>query len=405
MTGLRSAVLAAAVVLTAAVVPAASTAAATPQAVALSARVNARFATADHAGADPLVASRPAAGTWELFDLVPVDPGGWVALRSRANGKYVTAENAGASPLVANRTGVGSWEQFQLQARPDGAVSIFARANNRYVTADNAGSSPLVANRTAVGGWEEFDVTTEGGQPAAGAPFTRPTALVQALDDGGRLDVLPLGDSWTGGNNTDGWSGCGAYTTGSDAWRQYAAGRLVAALPQASYEGAWQRGCHGNTWNSGFGGRRLADGLADDTYRQWLTGLQPNNAPPDVVIMALGINDFWHDNIDAATALDRVDELAGKVLTFDWRIRLIVVDVPPIAVPPDGQAQIAAYNAAMPSRLAHLGYRVGFASWSSAWTPANTVDGGFHPNDAGNQQIAAAIMDSAAWNDWYGVQP
>lgn len=35
-----------------------------------------------------------------------------MALHARVNGRYVTAENAGAAPLIANRTAVGSWERF-----------------------------------------------------------------------------------------------------------------------------------------------------------------------------------------------------------------------------------------------------------------------------------------------------
>lgn len=51
---------------------------------------------------------------WERFDLI--DQGaGKVALRARADNRYVTADNAGSSPLIANRSAIGRWSRFDLQ--------------------------------------------------------------------------------------------------------------------------------------------------------------------------------------------------------------------------------------------------------------------------------------------------
>ncbi|MCW2882635.1 MAG: carbohydrate binding family 6, partial [Sphaerisporangium sp.] len=83
---------------------------------------------------------------------------GNIALKARSNGQYVTAENAGAQPLIANRTAVGGWETFQLIKNPDGTVSLKAQANGKYVCADGGGAQPLIANRTAIGPWESFDL-------------------------------------------------------------------------------------------------------------------------------------------------------------------------------------------------------------------------------------------------------
>jgi hypothetical protein len=128
--------------------------------VNLRARANSQYVCADDAGADPLIANRASAGTWESFDLVDAGNGN-VALRAHANGRYVTAENAGAGALIANRTTVGTWESFQLVRNGNGTVSLKAQANGRYVTAENAGADPLIANRTTVGTWEQFDLVTD----------------------------------------------------------------------------------------------------------------------------------------------------------------------------------------------------------------------------------------------------
>jgi GH25 family lysozyme M1 (1,4-beta-N-acetylmuramidase) len=128
-----------------------------PLVVTLHAHANGEFVTADSAGAKPLIANRWSIGTWEQFDVIPLDTGN-VALRSHGNGHFVTAENGGALPLIANRMAIGGWEQFQKISNSDGSYSFKALANGKYVTAESAGASALIANRTGIGGWEEFDL-------------------------------------------------------------------------------------------------------------------------------------------------------------------------------------------------------------------------------------------------------
>ena len=67
-------------------------------------------------------------------------------------------ENAGANPLIANRASAGSWETFTLVRNSDGTVSLRATVNNKYVVAENGGAAALIANRDAIGPWEKFDL-------------------------------------------------------------------------------------------------------------------------------------------------------------------------------------------------------------------------------------------------------
>src|SRR5947209_2875275 len=106
-----------------------------PTVVSLLAHADGRFVTADAGGGLPLIANRPAIGTWEQFDEVPAG-NGYIGLRSHANGRYVSADAGGAAPLVANRTALGDWEKFRLTGNADGSVSLTAVANGRHVTAD-----------------------------------------------------------------------------------------------------------------------------------------------------------------------------------------------------------------------------------------------------------------------------
>jgi hypothetical protein len=128
--------------------------------ISLRSRANNMYVSADNAGADPLIANRAAAGTWETFDVLDAGNGN-IALRAHANNQIVCADNSGVASLIANRTAIGSWETFQLIHNSDGTVSLQALINNNYVTAENAGAQPLIANRTTIGTWEKFDLTTQ----------------------------------------------------------------------------------------------------------------------------------------------------------------------------------------------------------------------------------------------------
>ncbi len=128
----------------------------TPGQIALRAHANGLYVSADSAGAQPLIANRTVAGTWETFDLIDLG-GGKVALRAHANGTYVTAENAGTQPLISRATTIGAWETFTLVHNADGSISLLA-CDSQYVTAENAGTQPLISRATTIGTWESFDI-------------------------------------------------------------------------------------------------------------------------------------------------------------------------------------------------------------------------------------------------------
>jgi hypothetical protein len=117
------------------------------------------YVSADNAGANPLIANRTAAGSWETFTVVDAGNGD-IALLSQANGMYVCADNQGTSPLIANRTAVGPWETFTEIDAGNGNIALLAHANSMYVCADLSLANPplLIANRSAIGGWESYAV-------------------------------------------------------------------------------------------------------------------------------------------------------------------------------------------------------------------------------------------------------
>jgi lysophospholipase L1-like esterase len=123
--------------------------------ISLRSKANGSYVTA--ANGAPLIANATSVGAGQQFERVDLGNGN-VALKAKVNNLYVTAENAGAQALIANRSAAGSWETFQLIANPDGSTTLRAQINGKYVCAESAGAQPLIANRTAIGPWEQFDV-------------------------------------------------------------------------------------------------------------------------------------------------------------------------------------------------------------------------------------------------------
>lgn len=397
-----AAVVALALTLTAAAAPTQRRAAMTGTQVSLLAHANNRFVVDEQIGTQPTIANRLVASTWERWTIEDLGAG-LVALRG-TDGRYLCAEAAGTKPLIANRTEALSWETFRLIANTDGSVSLLATVNNRYVTAEAAGSQPLIANRTAIGPWERFTPATRGGQaePLLPVPPKR-VDLVQATADNGQLDIHIIGDSEMAGGNFDGWSGCdGRGDNFHDGPRQYLAGLLVdgAGLP-AMYQGPYANGCHGNIWSSAVGGRTIDDALAG--YLSWL-----NPYPhADLVIVELGTNDLIRGD-SPETALGQMTDLVGRILNWDARTNVLVVNVP--VVTNQGQAVIdkdRAYNAALPGRLVGFGDRVGLVDVGDTLDPAvgGTCDGGMHWNDHANQVVAGRIVAAEAMRRWYGTHP
>lgn len=191
--GLLIAALAAVLVLALSTVPQAAgptdvatgNAAATTEVVAIRAKANNKYVSADNAGKSSLIANRTSVGAWETFDLIHINTTD-VYLRAHANGKYVCAEAAGTGALISNRDTPGPWETFELITNSDGTKSLRARANNKLVTAESAGGAPLIANRDAVGPWEKF-VIVELGSGAVPAPGGWPSTANTGVPPGSAL--------------------------------------------------------------------------------------------------------------------------------------------------------------------------------------------------------------------------
>ncbi|MEU7865338.1 PKD domain-containing protein [Dactylosporangium sp. NPDC049140] len=197
--------------------------------LSLMALSNARYVSAEAAGAQPMVANRTVSGDWEKFDLLDIGNGdvallplvrgivvsldgsgrlvanggaidspqirfqlipgadGTFALRSRATGKYVSGNN-GTAPLTADRDVLGPWEQFYSTYNSATGLAMTAYANHKFVTAEAGGAKPLIANRGALGPWEQFDLIDAGNGTVA--LFSHADGKFVTAENGGNAALI-----------------------------------------------------------------------------------------------------------------------------------------------------------------------------------------------------------------------
>lgn len=164
----------------------------------------------DRQGWLALTASREAAGPFETFRLVPVDPG-HVAIQVH-NGCYLTAERGGGSFLRTDALGIGPWETWTRVPFSDSALypgrtfSAFRAPDNiHYLSLELPDPRGEVhARKSIIGPWETFEVI---GEPQV--------VLTPRLRQRGHCFETVDGARWTGIETTD-FHLFGRYENGED---------------------------------------------------------------------------------------------------------------------------------------------------------------------------------------------
>ncbi len=113
------------------------------------------FFCADENNADTLIANRKAAGEWERFTIIYLNPN-TIVLKSFKN-KYVTVDHGKSKYLIANSESIDQAEQFVLMNQDSGYVA-FKSSTGDYLCSDQIFEGKLVANRQAIGDWEKFRI-------------------------------------------------------------------------------------------------------------------------------------------------------------------------------------------------------------------------------------------------------
>jgi lysophospholipase L1-like esterase len=203
----------------------------------------------------------------------------------------------------------------------------------------------------------------------------RPGVSVSAPGDPVR--IMPLGDSITGS------PGC---------WRALLWNQLQnAGYTNIDFVGTLPpQGCgvpyDGD--NEGHGGI-LATNMANQSQLPpWLAATHP-----DIVIMHLGTNDVW-SNLSPDTILTAFSTLVGQMRASNPAMKVLVAQIIPMnpSSCPECAQRVVAFNAAIPAWAAGISTAQSPVSVVDQWTgfnDATDTGDGVHPNDAGNQKMAA----------------
>lgn len=192
------------------------------------------------------------------------------------------------------------------------------------------------------------------------------------------LRVMPLGDSLTVGYSVP------TYLSG---YREL----LYALLVDAGYNVDYL-GTQTDTLNSlipdpqheGHGGWRI------DQIRSSVDGWLTAVGNPDAILLCIGTNDIYQD-YQVATAPDRLEELVDHLAVARPQAKIFVGNLLRRTDDAQKDAQHTAFNSAIPgivSRQVALGHQVYLVDLHSSVAPADFSSDGFHPNQAGYDNMA-----------------
>jgi lysophospholipase L1-like esterase len=283
----------------------------------------------------------------------------WNGTVSQA-GPTVTVRNAAWNGAVAT----GATASFGFNGSGSGAAPAVFRFNGTACT--GAVTSPTTPPTTPP--------TTSATTP----PTTPPTS---APPTGAPVKIMALGDSITGS------PGCWRALL----WQMLPAARVdfVGTLPP--------QGC-GFTYdgeNEGHGGYLATNVANQNLLVDWLAATHP-----DVVMMHFGTNDVW-SNLSPDTILAAFTTLVGQMRASNPRMKILVAQILPMKPSncADCGQRVIAFNATIPAWARSLTTAASPITVVDQWTGFNddtdTYDG-VHPNDAGNQKIAARWFPSVS---------
>lgn len=205
----------------------------------------------------------------------------------------------------------------------------------------------------------------------------RPALSAQAQAQAAPVRVMPLGDSITGS------PGC---------WRALLWNMLQTnGYTDVDFVGTQPpQGC-GVAYdgdNEGHGGALATGIVSQNQLPGWLAA-----TTPDIVLMHLGTNDVW-SSLPTSTILSAYTTLVGQMRASNPAMKIVVAQIIPMNPPTCTTCAqgVVSLDAAIPAWAASLSTAQSPITVVDQWTDFNDATDtgdGVHPNDSGNQKMAA----------------
>lgn len=202
-----------------------------------------------------------------------------------------------------------------------------------------------------------------------------------ALVPPNHLTVWELGDSLTRGDGS-------SPSTAPPGYRK----ALAAWAPGLTFVGTTVTGDWPDARHDGHPGYTIEQ-LQVVVHAEWLT---PNVPGADIVILVAGTNNATSSTFSLTTAIADYEALLGAVLK-PVATRVLVSTIPPVNSP-GAEANVEAFNAALPAVWSKFGSRLIIADLFKALSPwsADHFINAAHPNDVGYPLVAAELERALA---------
>ncbi len=199
-------------------------------------------------------------------------------------------------------------------------------------------------------------------------------------------NMMPLGDSITYGMGVDGGYRDPLYQLLSNAGHTFTFVGTASGQPTTLLTNNGQQNHEGH---SGYIIKEVNTSIRSGIFDNLDTYLGATN--PDIILLMIGTNDVNND-IELATAPDRLSDLLTKIDTLKPNAHTIVANIIPVqATSGTLFDRVADYNAAVPGVVTThqgLGHKVSFLDMHSFLSAPGDLADSLHPNAGGYAKMA-----------------
>ena len=222
-----------------------------------------------------------------------------------------------------------------------------------------------------------------------------PTSSSPLAGSNGVLEIMPLGDSITRGEDSI------TAKSQQNGYRDDLAGMLNSAGIAFDFVGSQRNGSGFDSQHEGHGGWKISQ--LTNSVNGWLDSYKP-----EIILLQIGTNDMGFTNTPVGNAISQLGGLIDKIVSKRPAAQIIVSSIAPTNpanfsnnnIVSNFQQRVAEFNSRIPglvSGRAQQGKKVKFANVNSALNPSRHLSSdGFHPNNSGYSQMAGVFYNAIA---------